>query len=307
MSYGEVLKSAWNTIWKYKVLWIFGIFAALGTGGGGGGSGSGSRYNFNSNGSGRPNMPYFDNLGNQIQQWAQQNWWIILLVIVFVFALILVSIVLSTYGRIALARGTWQVDEGKNKLTFGELFADSSPYFWRILLLSLLIFLFSIALVIILIVPVVLTMGIGLICLLPFLCLLVPVSWVASIIIEQAIVATIGENLGIIDGLKRGWQVFRSHIGETIVMGLILGIGGTILRFLISLPALIIVLPFIGSLMMRTETAIRTGVTISVVLLCLYMPIAWFLGGVLQAYISSAWALTYRRLTGRTKSIEVIG
>ena len=45
------IKKAWNTIWQYKVLWIFGLLLAL-TGGsvlgnGGGGGGGGSNYNFN--------------------------------------------------------------------------------------------------------------------------------------------------------------------------------------------------------------------------------------------------------------------
>ena len=37
MNYGEVLSRAWQIIWKYKVLWIFGILAGLGSGGGGSG------------------------------------------------------------------------------------------------------------------------------------------------------------------------------------------------------------------------------------------------------------------------------
>jgi hypothetical protein len=33
------------------------------------------------------------------------------------------------------------------------------------------------------------------------------------------------------------------------------------------------------------------------VCLCLYIPVAWLLNGILTAYTESAWTLTYMRLT----------
>jgi hypothetical protein len=41
MDFGEVLTKAWKIIWKYKILWLFGIFVFLWGGGGGGGGGGG--------------------------------------------------------------------------------------------------------------------------------------------------------------------------------------------------------------------------------------------------------------------------
>ena len=66
MNYGEVLSSAWKTIWKHKVLWIFGILAGLGAGSGGG-SASG-RGNVNPNVNGRTfgqNFP-FGSIKNEV-------------------------------------------------------------------------------------------------------------------------------------------------------------------------------------------------------------------------------------------------
>lgn len=51
MEYGRIIKRAWDVTWKHKVLWIFGIAAALFTGGGGGGGGGRAwnslQYTFN--------------------------------------------------------------------------------------------------------------------------------------------------------------------------------------------------------------------------------------------------------------------
>jgi hypothetical protein len=44
MDFGYVLKRAWEIIWKFKVLWIFGILASCGQASGSGGSNSGYRF-----------------------------------------------------------------------------------------------------------------------------------------------------------------------------------------------------------------------------------------------------------------------
>ncbi len=41
-NFGEVLTRAWKTIWKHKVLWIFGILASCARGGGSSNGGGGS-------------------------------------------------------------------------------------------------------------------------------------------------------------------------------------------------------------------------------------------------------------------------
>jgi len=296
MQYGEVLSKAWKIIWKYKVLWIFGILASLGTGGGGGGGG-GSSYSSNDN----SNFPQFDQYANQVENWVTQNWWVIGLIILAVVLLVLVMIVLSTFGRIGLARGAWLADEGKASLSFGELFAVSSPYFWRVILLAFLIFVMWLALMLMLIFPVIITAGLAMVCLLPVFCLLVPISWMLNIVVEQAVVAIVGEDLGAMEGLKRGWEVFRAHIGEMLIMGLVLGIGAFIAQLLIALPFIFTVIPLIGSAIIDNEGAMRTGLTATIVLVCLYAPVALVLGGILQSYLGTAWALTFRRLTGKTE------
>ena len=60
MNYGEVLTRAWKIVWKFKVLWIFGILASCGTGSNGrsGGGGNNVSYQF-SNGELPPQFEQF--------------------------------------------------------------------------------------------------------------------------------------------------------------------------------------------------------------------------------------------------------
>jgi hypothetical protein len=315
MNYGEVLSRAWQIIWKYKVLWIFGILAGLGSGGGGGGGGGGSGANYRFDGNQfRPPFGNGQYFFQRLEVWIENNWWIFIVLAALALVFLAVVIVLSTFGRIGLARGTWQADEGKEKLTFSALFAESSAYFWRVLGLNILIFLAWIVLVLALVVPsaviAALTAGVALICLGPLFillcCLLIPLGWAVSVVVEQAIVAITCEDRSLIDGLKRGWEIFRANLGPAAIMFLILGIGGGIARFIIALPFFFTLLPLIGTAVIDGGRAWMTGGIITLVLFCLYLPIAIVLNGIVTTYTGASWTLTFRRLTGRQASAAAV-
>jgi len=54
--------------------------------------------------------------------------------------------------------------------------------------------------------------SIGAICCSRLICLLVPVAIAVNVIIEQATIAIVVENLGVMDGLHRGWEVVKSNV-----------------------------------------------------------------------------------------------
>ncbi|MGE5222527.1 MAG: hypothetical protein ACM3PY_08825, partial [Omnitrophica WOR_2 bacterium] len=137
-------------------------------------------------------------------------------------------------------------------------------------------------------------------CLIPFICLLIPFSWAVSVFLEQANIAIVVENLGILDGLKRAWDVVKVNIGNYIVMALILGLGVNLVGgLIIGLPLVFVIGPAISGAIIGTNTSLNTGLLVSGLCLIFYIPVAIFLNGLLQGYIKSAWTLTYLRLTGK--------
>jgi hypothetical protein len=293
MDFGYVLKRAWEIIWKFKVLWIFGILASCGQASGSGGSNSG--YRFSSQES---------NFSPQIERFFNQlNPAIIALLIALgifiVLALIVLAILLGTIGRVGLIRGTVKAEQGAERLTFGELWREGLKYFWRVFGLNLLIgvitFVAILAIVIIMIIPTVFTLGL---CLIPLMCLFIPVMWAVYVVIEQANIALVVENLGIMDAIAHGWQVVKDNIGNMIVMSLILILGVSLIGgAIIGLPLLIVAAPAVVGAVSGTTDAIRNGLLVSGLLFLVYLPILLLLSGVLRSYTSSAWTLTYLRLT----------
>ena len=296
MDFGEVLGRAWKIIWKHKILWIFGIFAGCSRGGGGGGGNSG--YRFNEPGSAPQAFTQFGN-------WIGTHWWVIILFVLVILVIVVLAVLLGTIGRIGLIKGTQKADAGAEHLSFVELWDESLPYFWRIFLLALLVAVVSIVLVLVLAAVGIgfaaLTLGVGLICLLPLLCVLVIAFWFAGIIVQQAETAIVLENLSIMDGLRRGWEVVKRNIGPMLLMWLILAVIGFVVGIVIALPILVTVVPAAIAFVVANEqsTTITNWGPLILGLVCFvaYFPFLLVLNGILMAYLQTAWTLTYMRLT----------
>ena len=297
-NFGEVLTRAWQITWKYKVLWIFGILAGCTNGGGGGNGGGNSGYRVGPSDS---NLPpemkrFFHEMGNFVR-WVEDNLWLFIAAMVLIFlVLMVISIFLGTIGRIGLIKGSYEAEQGAEKLVFGELFSTSMPYFWRVFGLSFLVGLAFLLLLMPIILVGFLSAGVGFLCLLPLICLLIPVGIAVGIIIEQANRAIVLEDLSMFDGLKRGWEITRSNVGPIIIMALILFGIGLVLGIVIALPIFLIVFPTVFAFAMG-EGQSFTPLYVAGACFCLYIPVAWLLNGVLTTFTHSAWTLTYLRLT----------
>jgi hypothetical protein len=308
MDIGGVLSRAWQIVWKYKVLWIFGILASCG---GAGGSQESLRYEYQLSRSELPlrAQAYFHQLA-RIPSWEAIL--IVSLLVLAVLLLVALLLFLGTMGRIGLIRGTQQAESGAEHLPFGELFRGGLPYFWRVFLLDLLVGIL-VALVIgatvaFFVFGAIVTRGILMICLFPLICLLaiafILIAWLINVVIEQANNAIVIENLGIVVGLQRGWEVVKAHFGMMIVMGLILilGVQG-IIGFILGLPLFLIVIPAFMGAMARTTQALWTGLLVAGLCMIAYLPVFIFLNGILRAYIGTAWALTFMHLTGKPTAV----
>ncbi len=302
-NFGEVLTRAWQIIWKNKILWIFGILAscARGNAGGAGGGGGNSGYRFESGQ--RP--PFADEQFLRLaEQWLNKNGWVIVLIVVAIILISIIFYLIGFVGKVGLIRGTYRAETSAERLIFGELLSESLPYFWRVFGLNFLIGLAFFVIFIPIILFGILTAGIGFLCLIPLICILIPLSWVVMVILEQTNAAIVIENLPMFDGLKRGWEIVRSNIGPVIIMALILFFGGAIVGVILALPIFFTILPLIPSFM--TGEFQRSGLLFAGLCFVAYLPFLIFLNGLLTAYIQSAWTLTYMRLATPKENAPII-
>jgi hypothetical protein len=318
MNYSEVFSKAWKIIWKFKALWIFGILsscARASSGGGGGSSGGGGGSSNLIQNQGMmlsPNVVF----PKQVYQWYLQfqhaldsEPWAVFLMIMAVFfvvsALVIVSIFLGVLGRVGVARGAWLADEGEESLGFSRIFNESKPYFWRVFLFFLLLVGVSIAVGAIVWLPILLviifTLGLGLLFLIP---LFIVVAFAIKILIEQTIVAIVGEDLGVFAAIERAWKLLIEKPWPQIVVGLAVTIGEIAVMFVLVIPIFVIMVPFLISIFFQTDAVIGVGALVSGAGFVLYLPLMILASGIMYAYIGSLWALTFKRLT--QPSVQVV-
>jgi len=85
-----------------------------------------------------------------------------------------------------------------------------------------------------------------------------------------------------------------------ILMGLILIVGVSLIGgFIIGLPLLLVAIPAVAGIATGTSDAVRNGLILSGVFFIIYLPFLLLFSGLLRAYNSSAWTLTYLRLTNK--------
>ncbi len=306
-NFGEVLSRAWQIIWKHKVLWIFGIFAGCSRGSGNfrGNSGGGG------GGTGGPGQLPPELM--RVFQFIQQN--LVTFIVagcIIVLLIWVITIFLSTIGKVGLIRGTFQAEGGTEKLIFGQLFSESTPYFWRVLGLSLIVAIPVLVVFAALIAGLVAfaisasngndAARVGIFGMVPLLigciCLLVPVMFVVGMIIRQAENAIVLEDLPVLPAISRGWDVFRANLGPIILMAIILFILGLVVGLIIAIPVLAVVVPAAITFALGNQQN-WTPMIFAGICLCLYIPVTWVLNGILTAYTESAWTLTYMRLTAK--------
>ena len=296
MDFGGILTRAWQITWKHKGLWVLGILAGCasgGSGGGGGRGGSSLNYSFNGN--------EFPELQRTFETIPEGTWVAIVLgLLCLVFFLALLFWVLGALGQSGLIAGFKAAEDGED-VTLSSAFQLGTKVFWKVLIIQVIVgiatFIAVAALLLFGIGGTVLTLGLGLICLLPLICILIPVGIAVGVYTTFTKVALVVEGLDIFSAFSRAWEVIKSNAGDVIVMSLILLIGGGVLSFLLALPFILVAVPFILGVVAGTDTGIQVGFITGLVCLAGYLPILIVLNGILQTFLYGSWTLTYLRLS----------
>lgn len=300
MYIGDVLRRTWQITWRFKGLWILGILAGCSGGGGGGGSSSGSgggvRYQFDGGRFPEPDY-YFRNLDPNVVAFLTTA--LICLGILLVIGLF----VLGIMGQAGLISGFDLADEG-HAITLSIAFRRGLHYFWKVLGAQVLLWILAVIVVIVLFGGGALlalgTLGVALICLVPLACLLVPALLLFGVYVMLTQVALVVEELDFSAAFSRSWQVMRENVGNVILLGLILIVGGAVVGFLLSLLVLPAALPALTALAIGGDQVVAGGIALSVLATVVLLPVLILVNGVIQAFATGVWTIAYRRMTGRS-------
>ena len=298
MDISAIFKRAWEITWKHKGLWVLGILANCSSGGSQGSSNVSRIPEYRTGGGEFPQIEHW------LQSIPEETW--IAFGIAVVCGMLLLALgfwVLAAIGNGGLIAG-FQMAETGETVTLASAFQQGINYFWKLLVIQLILGLASL----VVFVPVIfggallsiLTLGVGLICLIPLICLLIPLGIALSIYTLLTQIALIVEELDIVAAFQRAWEVFRSNLGQVVVMGLILGIGGFVVGLILAIPFILMALPFITGLIVGTKTSSIAGISATLIGILFYLPVLLLASGIMRTFITGSWTLTYRSLIGKT-------
>lgn len=323
MNHINILKRALNITVNYRVLWIFGVLLALTTANGSGNSGGSD-----SSSSNNASDFNWENPFNNLPQVSPEvvNMWIG--IAIGLACLILVLIVIGTIthyvSETALIRMVDEYENNGEQLTIRQGFRLGwSRRAWKIFLMDWLVGLSFITAFLILLALAALPLlawltnntplqilgtivSAGLIILLIFTAVVTALA--VTLILLFAHRACVLENLGVRASLHRGYEMVRQHLGDTVMMGVIMfGMGLVwalaiipVIVAIIVVAALVAGLPALlaGSIAGifaegNTPWIVAAIVGAPIFLMAVITPGA-LIGGWQEVFSSTVWTLTYR-------------
>jgi hypothetical protein len=290
LDFGGILKRAWEITWRNKILWLLGILSAIGSGGGFSG---GNQFNFNQTGSPNP-LPdlqtRFPDLDPNV---------VTALALGAVCVIILIGIafwVLSIIGRGALIGGI-NVADTRSTVSLGEAWRIGTKHFVTVLLIGLAVAILG------LLIGVASIVAVASVCLAPLGCVGFLLIAVLSVFTYLAQIAAITENLSVGDAFTRAWQIVKANIASIVVLGLILAVVNGVVGFVVALPLGFTLVPIMAAaIAFGNENAAAGGTGLAIAGLCLvaWIPVLIIVRGIVETWVTSAWLLAYRRLSGQT-------
>lgn len=302
MDYGKILSRAWQITWRWKMLWILGFLAALGSGSGGGGGGS----------------SYSDKggeWGHAFEQGISGEMWGVIAAVACLAILIGIALwVVSVIARGGLIAGVQQIEE-EETFRLGDAWRAGVKRFWTLFGISILATLpvlipvvIGVAILVLFFAGAASASGVSveagetMTVLFSILCggTLCCLGVVAAIVLEQirkyAERAAVLEGLGWIDAFKRGWQVLKENLGPTVIFWLIFLVIGLIIGLVVFGGMLVLITP-LAAIFSATEPRPWLILPICGGGLLLFI-VGGLIGAIVETFTSATWTLVYRQMTG---------
>lgn len=205
IDYIKLVRQSWEITWKYKILWIFGLFlGAVGVNFGGSGN------------LGTTDYVVKDEDLNKIKDFIQDHWEIILIVITILLVLSLICAILSVIARGGIIHAVNNIDE-KKKFNFRESLKIGTHYFWRIFGCDIVTGLLLCAFFLIIFIPAIIlfilnSIILGVILIIPAILMVFAVILILRFIIDSAYRFIVIRDKHIIDALKLSVKLIKSNI-----------------------------------------------------------------------------------------------
>jgi hypothetical protein len=310
MDYSAVLKKSWNITWRYRILWLFGLFA---------GAGGGGSFNWNSGsssgrGSGSTGLP--GNMSTaQMTQLLERYAVVILIGVLFLIVLAVLMLIVSIAARGGLIHLVNEAEE-KREVRAGAGWHVGFSKWWRVfgvgfladLPLAVMALVFGVFFAIAAIGALAASRGSGAsigtalsaavggafvgLCFFGFIFFIAAVvlGTIFSIVKELAVRYVVIEDRRVMDALKTAWRDLWAKRGAFVMYLIMIGVG-IAYGIVVAIVAALMVVP--AALMIAFGNWVGGAALILFAGLILIVPSAIY-----STFYHTVWTVFFRAMTG---------
>ena len=284
MDYGKMIRDSFALAWKYKSLWIFGLFAGMG----GGFNTSFGKHDLASLESDGSTVPIFGQWGTDAPQMLHYLQPFLIGLAIFG----LVYLVMYCISQPALVDAVNRATRG-GTYKFSESFSTGVDFFWRTLGLTILTAIVGIiavgAVVGCVVVAWVISPVLGIITLLPAIPVAICLFIAFIMITNLSLRAMVVRNVSMGDAIEEGYTLLRNHLGKNVAFFFIMFLLAIGLGVIIGIVTLIVYAPIV-LLAYSLGVPLWAAFLIAVILA---LPISIPLGGYMGTFFSSLFTMFY--------------
>lgn len=317
MDFGAIIKRSWQITWKYRPLWILGIFAGVSGCQGSSGSNGGSSNWDSGSGTGGGGMPDWDRFVDLMRSWLPG----LIAAGLFILVLWLLWSILGVAARGGLVVAVNDIEEGRSR-ELSELWRVGFGRFWPIVGLEILLQLPLIAVGLLMLV-VVLAPFLGAMrgggepgaeALVPIcgsLVVGVPVLIVLSFVLGVMYLIALRYMMlggqGVMESAGNSWKFLRARLKDTFLMYLINGGLNIAASLALAIPMVIIgiavAIPLVGAIASERWSLVAAPLGLA---LLVAMLVSALYNGIWGLFTSSLWTLFFRKVSGMEQPVQQI-
>ncbi len=290
MDFGNILSTTWKTIWKHKVILWFGLLVvtlpvllSIFIGGA---------------------FAFFtpENIGTFFET-SFDNGLLILFMAVAYLTIMALAFALYALSLAGVTKGTLELKDKEDTLSFGKLWDASFPYLGRVIGVLLTVgfaffLVFSLPLIFGALVGA-LTAGLGFLCMMPLMLLIMPLGLVAYLLLSLSTASVVVDDLGIFDAIQRAWGLMRQKFWSLVLMAVILYFIQMAVGMIIMVPMQVMQFAFMIP-MSSGEIDPDTFFRFYGIAMTFFIPISAAVQSLGMTYVNAAWALTILDISSST-------
>jgi hypothetical protein len=270
LDYGDIIGTSFKVAWRYKSLWLFGLFASgyasFGT------SWSEDRTSFGAEGTG-------------LGPFISDNLWLVPAVLGVMLLIVIAQLLLNAIATPALIDATNRITRG-GIYKFGVSLQTGVNFMWRMVVLILLhVFVYIGFFGIMVLIGVLLALALGWLAAVGLL-VAIPLAIIFVFGIENifqlAYRALVARNASMSDALSEGWTLLKTNLGHCVVLFVLYVVLTIAVGILVSIIVLMLALPFIAFLALADTDKWLMLLIGTPLFWIVLLPISGFLGTVYE-------------------------